>query len=182
MGLGGDDSGRWGGSRGLRGLVRMDVPPIPSPLPRENEPSIPHFSSLLSSGQTSLPAPAALGNAQLALVSLLSPVHSPRPGGRRRAWLEQQDCSPATTACLGGRQQGRHCPPRCHAASGSCCHSPARAMPGQSSAWCWVGTEGARRCCGGKMGTDARNYPTGTGGSGVLPRAPLAPKGCRTVG
>jgi len=106
---GADNPGRWGGIRGLWGLVGMDEPQIPSPLRRKNLPSVPHSSSLLSCSQTSLPAPVALGNVQLALTSLLSPVHSPRPGGRRRAWPERGLC-PATPACLRGWQQGRHCP------------------------------------------------------------------------
>lgn len=157
----------------------MHLPPTPSPLPHENKPPVPHFS-LLSSSQTSLlVAPAAPGNAHPALVSLLSPVHSPRPGGRRGAWLERG-------LCPGHRRLPQGTATR-QALSRSVPHSlgvlllqPAPASLGQSGAWCWAGAEGARQCRREKMVTAARTPPSGTGALGALPRALLAVKDCRT--
>lgn len=154
----------------------MHLPPTPSPLPHENKPPVPHFS-LLSSSQTSLlVAPAAPGNAHPALVSLLSPVHSPRPGGRRGAWLER-----------GLRPGHRRLPQGTatrQALSRSVPHSlgvlllqPAPASLGQSGAWCWAGAEGARQCRREKMVTAARTPPLGHRSAGGIAKGTACSEG-----
>lgn len=70
----------------MQDLVRVDVPPLPSPLPARTSP---RYRASPRCRPPSLRAPAAFSNFQLAPVPLLSPDHSPRPGGRRRAWLER---------------------------------------------------------------------------------------------
>lgn len=95
MGLGGMI---WGRSREMQDLVRVDVPPIPSPLPRENEPSIPHFSlpSLPRSGPQQLSAASSWPWSPFYLLSTLPA----QEGGEEPGW--SGDCAPATTACLDG--------------------------------------------------------------------------------
>lgn len=115
----------------------------------------------------------------LPFISFMSTLPA-QEGGEEPGWSSSNCFGPPPPAS--GRQQGRHCSFWCHAASESCCRSPARAAPGQSGAWCRAGAERARRCRGEKMGTAAQNHPTGTGGPGTWPRAPLTPQDYRTVG
>lgn len=116
----------------MQDLVRVDVPPIPSPLPRENEPSIPHFSlpSLPRSGPQQLSAASSWPWSSFYLLSTLPA----QEGGEEPGW--SGDCSRPPPPASRGQQQGRHCSRRCHVASGCCCHSPAQAVLGQSGAWC----------------------------------------------
>lgn len=182
MGKGEDRIWVWGSGlereQGDAGSGQGGCAPTPQPSPRENEPSIPHFTRCRPPSPW---ASAAFSNFQLALVPLLCPVLSPRPGGRRRAWLERGlrsghhglprgDSDKAGTVPVGAMW------PRGAAATAQPKPCRSKAVPGAGLA-----PEGDKRCCREEMDTAAPNLP-GTGGLGALPRTLLAPKGCRTVG
>lgn len=92
----GDSLGKgWGGHGVLMGVMSL----IPSPLPHPR--TSPQYRTCPRCCPLAGPQLPALGSAKLAPASLLSPDHSPRPGGRRSARLQQGGCSPAPAALLG---------------------------------------------------------------------------------
>lgn len=172
-GLRRDELGR---EQGNAGSGQGGCAPLPSPLSARTSP---RYRTPARCRPPSLPAPAAFSNFQLALVPLLCPVHSPRPGGRRRAWLERR------------LRPGHHRLPRGH--SDKAGTVPVRAMWPRGAAAtaqpkpCWskavpgagLTPEGDRRCCREEMDTAA---PKLHRGQRALPRTLLAPKDCWTVG
>lgn len=153
MGWWGDDLGR---EQGDAGSGQGGCAPIPQPSPRENRPSIPHFSSLPSSL-----APGPSSFQQLPAGPGPSFISCPLSPPRR----EEKSLAGAGTAlrppppASRGQRQGRHCPRRCHVASGCCCHSPAQAVLEQSGAWCRADAGGGQAVLQGRDGHSRSKLP-----------------------
>lgn len=158
VGLRGQPGEGVGGTWGPDG---RDVPnPQPSPPPPRTSPQYRTCPRCCPLARPQLPA---LGSAQLAPASLLSPDHSLRPGGRRSARLQQGGCSPAPAACLGTATRRALSPPGpAAAAEPQPCQG--KAVPGAQLTQ-RVPQQKAR----------LQNHCRAKRGWVALPRAPLAP-------
>lgn len=108
VGLQGQPGEGVGGHGVLMGGMSLIPSPLPSPPPPRTSPQYRTCPRCCPLARPQLPA---LGSAQLAPASLLSPDHSLRPGGRRSARLQQGGCSPAPAACLGTATRRALSPP-----------------------------------------------------------------------
>lgn len=160
-----------GGNREMQDRVRVDVPHSPALSPRQALNTALLLAAVLPrSVPQQLSATSSWPWSPFYLLSSLPA----QKGGEEPGW--SGDCTLATTACLEGTATRQALSRRCHVAPGCCCHSQSKAVPGAGLA-----AEGDRLCCREEMDRAAPN-PPGTAGLGALPRAPLAPKGRRTVG